>query len=247
MTLHDLAMRASETKLIRSIPFTGMELRAAGDDSTFTFEGYASLTGVAYEVHDFLGSFQETVERGAFKRTLAQSPDVQFLVNHGGMALARTESGTLKLAEDKTGLHVLADLDARQTSASDLRIAVERRDVTQMSFAFRVPKGGDTWDDEYADRTIHEIDLHRGDVSAVNQGASPQTFSAVRFDLGGVDAEDLAAAIESLRSDNPDPDAVALIERAAAHMTSLLPRETAPAEPTAMELLIALGDRRFVD
>ena len=230
--------RASEQNLVRTMPVDGAELREVGE-STVRFEGYASITGVPYEVHDMFGSFLETIEPGAFKRTLNRHPDVQFLVNHGGIALARTTSGTMTLREDKTGLHVSADLDARMGPVRDLRIAIERGDMDQMSFAFRVPQGGDSWNEDYNERSIFETVLDRGDVSAVNQGANPHTFAAVRSFAGelGVDVEQLAAAVRSLSTDTPDPEAAALVERVASHLNSLLPGESEPTRPATKDLL----------
>lgn len=85
-----------------------IELRISDDsDGKLTLEGYASRTGVPYEV----GSFTETVSKGAFRRGLNASPgpNVMLLVNHEGLPLARTTSGNLHLSEDEHGLHVRAE------------------------------------------------------------------------------------------------------------------------------------------
>jgi hypothetical protein len=52
----------------------------------FRLEGYASLTQSPYD----MGSYTESISRGAFTTKLAKNPDVQLLVNHGGLPLART-------------------------------------------------------------------------------------------------------------------------------------------------------------
>jgi hypothetical protein len=83
-----------------------LAVRSAGE--SLTLSGYASLTGVPYEVAGYI----ETIARGAFRQTLADGADVQLLVNHTGLPLGRTRSGTLRLAEDDRGLRVEADLDA---------------------------------------------------------------------------------------------------------------------------------------
>jgi len=50
-----------------------------------------------------------------------------------------------------------------------------------MSFAFRLYLGGDHYtDDDYTRRVLTAIDLHRGDVSLVNQGANELTDIAAR-------------------------------------------------------------------
>jgi HK97 family phage prohead protease len=175
-----------------------MELREA-DDGSLRFSGYACVTGVAYD----MGWYRETIERGAFKRTLEQSPDVQLLINHTGMPLARTSSGTLRLEErttpdenGKTGLWVEADLDPEDPDVRSLRGKMARKDIDQMSFAF-APTSSGGWNDDYTERKIAAVTIHRGDVSVVNQGANPATAGAMLRSqdalvalrrLGGLDA-----------------------------------------------------------
>ena len=89
------------------------EVRKQGDE--FVVRGYASLFDSIYPVAGGpdLGGFNERVDRGAFDKTLAGKPDVHFLINHEGRSLARTKSGTLKLATDATGLLSEARIDRR--------------------------------------------------------------------------------------------------------------------------------------
>jgi hypothetical protein len=47
-----------------------------------------------------------------------------------------------------------------------------------MSFAAMLQEG--EWDDEYTTFTMLELDLHCGDVSAVNYGANPHTSISAR-------------------------------------------------------------------
>lgn len=163
---------------------TGFEIRAADEATTVAFAGWASVTNFEYDVFGGpdAGGWTERVAPGAFRKTLAEKPDVNFLINHDGMTLARTKSGTMRLTEDERGLRVAADLDLRMSPVADLRIAVDRGDVDEMSFGFRVTR--DEWTDEDGEpaswsdgtrRTIREINLNHGDVSAVNYGANPAT------------------------------------------------------------------------
>lgn len=229
----NLSLRQGLLRELRAVAVDGFEIRSNAD-GTFTFEGYASVTGHPYTVHDMLGSFTETVERGAFSKTLKTNPDVQFLINHAGMALARTQSGTMRLAEDDHGLHVAAQLDPRMSVAADLRVAIERGDMDQMSFGFRVPKGGDTWTEDWTQRSIHEVALDRGDVSVVNQGANPATVAAVRSFTEHVGAEPaaLAAAIASVESGTAGADDFALLSSTAERLSALVPA----AEPEPVDL-----------
>ena len=125
---------------------------------------------------------------GAFKRTLAGAgPDTAFLLNHSGMTLARTKSGTLKLSEVTdgkaspisgiTGLYSEAMLDPSNMYVQAVRSAVERGDLDEMSFGFRVTR--QSWNEDYTDRKIQEVSLDKGDVSLVNYGANDTTGGTV--------------------------------------------------------------------
>lgn len=135
--------------------------------------GYASTTEQPYEMWDMFGSYTEVVRTGAFAKTLNEGADVAYLANHEGLTLARTKNGTLKLSEDSTGLETLATLNTARSDARDLVAAVEDGDVDEMSFAFRVVK--QQWSPDYDERALTELNLNRGDVSAVNYGANPAT------------------------------------------------------------------------
>jgi HK97 family phage prohead protease len=177
----DLSARAERPTHIerRSMPFKGVELRAKPDGSggdTLTFTGYACVTEQGYEMEDWLGAYTEVVRQGAFTKTLSEGADVPFLVNHGGLTLARTKSGTLRLAEDDTGLHTEADLDPSSPHVQALRSAMDRGDVDEMSFGFWVTR--QQWSPDYDQRDILEVRLHKGDVSVVNYGANPNTAGA---------------------------------------------------------------------
>lgn len=156
----------------RRRPFEGMELRET-PSGTLRFTGYASVTETPYEMQDWLGDYTEVVRRGAFSKTLAEGADVPFKLNHDGMTLARTKSGTMRLSEDSTGLHVEADLDPNNGQVRDIRSAMERGDLDEMSFAFRVTR--QEWSPDYTQRDITEVNLNKGDVSIVNYGANPHT------------------------------------------------------------------------
>ena len=141
--------------------------------TTLTFTGYACATDQGYEMYDYAGPYTEVVRSGAFTKTLSEGADVAFLVNHEGLSLARTKSGTLTLSEDGEGLLSVAEFDPTVAAVQHLRSAVERGDVDQMSFAFRVLR--QQWSPDWDQRDIIEVDLNRGDVSAVTFGANPHT------------------------------------------------------------------------
>jgi HK97 family phage prohead protease len=163
-----------------------VELRDSGDDNIITLEGYAST----FEQYDMYGGpanggWIEQLDTRAFERTLKEKPDLHLLINHAGMPLARTKSGTLQLSTDDHGLKVVAQLDKRDPEVQALAVKMERGDLDEMSFAFRVK--GQKWEatDEFPEdpealRTITEVSLHKGDVSVVNWGANPTTSAGIR-------------------------------------------------------------------
>ncbi len=133
-----------------------------------------------------LWDFYEVIKPGAFKRALANGADVRALLNHdANFVFGRTKSGTLALAEDETGLR--ADITPPDAQwARDQMESVKRGDVDQMSFAFRVMPGGDTWQMDGNDLVRELTDVELFDVSVVTYPAYPETTVAVRsIDVGG--------------------------------------------------------------
>ena len=140
--------------------------------------GYASTVEDPYEMYDMFGPYTEVIDRGAFDRTLGGGADVAFLVNHRGTTMARTSAGTLELAADEHGLLSNAFLNPERQDVKDLILAIDDKNITEMSFAFQIVRG--TWSPDYDEFRILEVDLNRGDVSAVNYGANPNTSIAAR-------------------------------------------------------------------
>jgi HK97 family phage prohead protease len=163
------------------------EIPNGAGGSNLRFTGFACVTDAEYEMEDWLGPWIESVVSGAFRKTLNSQPDVAFLLNHEGMTLARTKPGTLKLAEVTdlaespvagiTGLHSEALLDPQNMYVQAMRSAVDRGDLDEMSFAFRVVR--QEWNEDYTRRWINEVNMQNGDVSLVNYGANPHTGGSV--------------------------------------------------------------------
>ena len=151
-----------------------IELRSASDGA-LSFDGYASLTDVPYQVNDHLGEFTETMRSGAFASSLANHADVVLLANHEGIPLARTKSGTMHLSEDSRGLHVSAGLEPRSSIVNNLRHSMARGDLDQMSFAFRCLH--DEWNEDYTRRNVYDVALR--DVSIVTFPASSSTTASI--------------------------------------------------------------------
>jgi HK97 family phage prohead protease len=215
--------RASAKGIVRRAFPVQLETRAKeGSTGVTTISGYASVVEEPYEMWDFLGSYAEVVRSGAFTKTLNETPHVQLLLNHGGLAMAYTKAGTLRLSEDSTGLHMEADVTATRSDVQDMLLALGDGSVDEMSFAFRVTR--QIWSPDYDQRDILEVDLHRGDVSVVNFGANPAT--SVTPALRAADFDQLA-----------DDDARALMERLQRRFEP--PVEPAPVSGHPLSLYLA--------
>jgi hypothetical protein len=155
-----------------------LELRQS-EDGLPVLEGYATVYDYRYDIGGGpdMGGFTEVIARGAATKS-AQEADVRLLANHTGLPLARSKSGTLELSSDDIGLKVRATLDPSNPAAQEVRSAMERGDVDQMSFAFRVVR--DQWNADYSERTISEVKLF--DVSVVTYPANPATVVKLRGD-----------------------------------------------------------------
>lgn len=166
----------------RSQPFPG-KMRAKLVDlegqSFYQLDGYASAVERGYEMYDFWGPYTEVISGDAFDKTLDSNPDVAFLLNHRGVTMARTtQAGRLELSADSTGLKVRALVNPKRQDVKDMVLAIEDGDITEMSFAFMIVSG--RWSPDYMEYRIDEVNLDRGDVSAVNYGANPYTSIAAR-------------------------------------------------------------------
>ena len=175
----------SKVKKIERRTFTVQDVEARqADDGTMRLRGYAAV----FNDSSVPLPFKETIAPGAFRKTLSETPDVRLLINHEGLPLARTKNGTLTLSEDDRGLFMDAEI-ADTSEGRDLYKLVERGDVDQMSFAFRVIR--QKWNEDRSVRTLTEVSLADGDVSVVTYPAYPTTTVEAR--------EALRTAIEAIK------------------------------------------------
>lgn len=157
--------------------WSGVELRESTSAGGVRVVGYASTYDTPYPIWGGpeAGGFNEIVKAGAFDKSVREKDDVRFLLNHDGVPLARTKSGTMTLEADDVGLLVDADLDPGSPIVASLRSAMERGDMDQMSFAFTVTR--QTWSPDYSERHITEVKLF--DVSVVTYPANDQTMALI--------------------------------------------------------------------
>ena len=154
----------------RSVAYSNFSIRAEGDGKTLV--GYAAVFDSPSEPLPWI----EYVRRGAFSKTINDGADVRLLVDHEGVPLARTKSGTMRISEDDKGLRVEADLDEANPDAARVMSALRRGDVSQMSFAFEPIQ--DSWSKDKKTRELKEVKLF--DVSVVTYPAYEETMVQLR-------------------------------------------------------------------
>lgn len=143
-----------------------LERRAyAFDVSAEETESGSIITGrpIVYDSKTNIGYFDEIIERGALNST--DLTDVRFLVNHDTskipLARSRRNNGnsTMQLTVDDQGMAIKVVLDTENNSdARSLYSAVQRGDITGMSFMFGVDD--EEWeglDTEHPTRHIRSI------------------------------------------------------------------------------------------
>ncbi|HEY1647485.1 MAG TPA: HK97 family phage prohead protease [Terracidiphilus sp.] len=187
------------------------EIRKNADGSR-SLSGYAATFG---DLSQDLGGFKEKIQRGAFKQSLKNNPDVLCLYGHDdNQILGRVSSGTLSISEDAKGLKFTCKLPDTST-AKDLIALMERGDISQMSFGFMVNPQGDSWDEVGGQlvRTLISVTLY--EVSVVGQPAYTSTSvnlrsapAAIRAKLKREDDEDGEADTDDTDNSDDDNDCV---------------------------------------
>lgn len=180
------------------------ELRAGGTDENKTghiVEGLAAVYDSETVIRDIFGEFTEVIRKGAFDET--DFDDVMFLVNHDfkSIPLARSrrnnksdKPNTMRLWVDEKGINISADLDTEKNPrALELYSAIERGDMSGMSFCFYVREDGQKWNDDFTRREIFKIDKVV-EVSAVNMPA----YDATTIDSRSLDSD--KRALENARA-----------------------------------------------
>lgn len=152
------------------------EVRANEDDKGAIIEGKP----IVYDSVADLGFMNEIIEKGALDET--DLTDVRFLVNHNleMIPLARSrknnKNSTMQLMPDDTGLPIKAHIDTQNNdTARSLYSAVQRGDITGMSFLFSV--GDEEWEDLDTDKPTRRIKKISSvvEVSAVTMPAYEDT------------------------------------------------------------------------
>lgn len=158
------------------------ELRAvdpAGDNGLI-LEGTPVVFDQPTKIKDIFGEYIEVIRAGALDG--ADLSDTRLLYNHDltKVPLARTPK-TMSFNLDPAGLKMTAHLPDTEEGRS-VYTAVRRGDLSGMSFAFKVPEGGSSYEPKTNTRTITKIEKIY-EVSVVPFPAYPQTSIEARAEI----------------------------------------------------------------
>ena len=184
-----------ENKEVRAMEF---EIRAERAKRGGRLTG----TPIVFDQATDMGWYQESISREALQNT--DLKDVRFLIGHDTsmVPLARSrnnnENSTMQLTVTDRGMEIRVDLDiVGNPRAAELYSAVERGDISGMSFMFVADK--DRWEDidtDYPKRTITSI-RKVFEVSAVAFPAYEGTDIQSASEGGALDSA--RASLESAR------------------------------------------------
>jgi HK97 family phage prohead protease len=137
-----MTTQAPRTGLIRDLEFRVTNTETTDDG--LTLEGYAAPFDSPTEINSWEGAFIETIERGAFAKSISERKPV-LMFNHGKHPMiGDMPIGALTaIREDNRGLFVRARL-AKNWLVEPVREAIASKAVHGMSFRFNVIK--DAWD-----------------------------------------------------------------------------------------------------
>lgn len=173
------------------------EVRAEGEQ-----DGIITGRPIVYNSRTNIGYFDEIIDSGALDG--ADMTDVRFLVNHdiSNIPLARSRrnngNSTMQLTPDSDGLGIAANVDIENNAqARSLYSAVQRGDVTGMSFMFSVDE--ERWENLESDHPTRHI-VKIGSIVEVSAVTFP-AYDSTSINARSSEAlESARAALESARA-----------------------------------------------
>ncbi len=172
------------------------EVRAEGEQ-----DGIITGRPIVYNSRTNIGYFDEIIDSGALDG--ADMTDVRFLVNHdiSNIPLARSRrnngNSTMQLTPDGEGLGIAANVDIENNAqARSLYSAVQRGDVTGMSFMFSVDE--ERWENLESDHPTRHI-VKIGSIVEVSAVTFP-AYDSTSINARSTEAlESAKAVLESAR------------------------------------------------
>lgn len=151
------------------------QYRAAEENGELYIEGYFAVFNSIYEIAPGL---TESISPGSFSDALGG--DIRALTNHDTtLVLGRTKAGTLELREDGHGLWGRVRINREDSDAMNLYHRVQRGDVDQCSFGFRILEEDVEYrEDSSVHFTIRKVELY--EVTVATFPAYEETAVAAR-------------------------------------------------------------------
>ena len=182
---------------VREVRFLQTEVRTEENEGMI-------LTGypIVFEQEIDLGEWREVIDAGSIGDGSVLR-DVALIANHdfGMIPMARSrrnnDNSTMKLTPDQHGVAMRATLDPENPKAKEAYSAVNRGDITGMSFAFIVNE--EKWDDLDSEKPLRRIMGFSRifEVSVVTNPAYEGT--SVQAASEGKALESVRASLESAR------------------------------------------------
>ncbi|WP_245809656.1 HK97 family phage prohead protease [Cohnella massiliensis] len=170
------------TKEIRALPVTFEVRENESEDGKRTITGAIKYNTESAEMRDYWGDvFVETIDKEAFKDSLAARNVVGLWSHDAAQVLGNTKSGTLRLTNMENELRFELDIP-NTTVGNDAWELIQRGDVDGVSFGMKVTK--DKWSSEKRDngriyrRNILNAELY--EISPVAFPAYPANEVAAR-------------------------------------------------------------------
>jgi HK97 family phage prohead protease len=172
-------MDAPRDNLTRSVPF---HLERADDDNDgLTLEGYAAVFDSVTRIDSWEGTFDETIKRGAFAKTLKErTPVLQFDHGHHPLVGSIPIGAITRATEDDHGVYVKARLHDNWLT-QPVRDAIASGAIDGMSFRFSVVR--DSWTERSGDVPLREV------VELKSPELGPVVFPAYQATSVGVRSE----------------------------------------------------------
>lgn len=194
-TIRKMTNQNQQPQIERRYITEGVEFRKREDGKNEIF-GYALKWDVRYN----MGWFTESIDRNALAN--ADLSDVRILLNHDpNQILGRTKAGTAEVGLDDVGMWYRASLPG-SPNGENVRVALERGDITQSSWSFYTritPDGnGDRWEriGGKDHRTITDV-REVLDAAPVTYPANPDTSAAKRSrDFANIEPDEPTEQIE---------------------------------------------------
>lgn len=180
------------------------EIRAEDNDKGHIITGRP----IVYNSRTNIGPFDEVIETGALDG--ADLTDVRFLVNHDRMmiplARSRRNNGnsTMKLTPDLLGMNIdFIKLDTENnTTARALHSAVDRGDITGMSFLFSIDD--EEWENLESEHPIRHI-KKIGSVVEISAVTFPAYESTEIYARSKEALDNARSVLDNARQQNAKP------------------------------------------